>query len=47
MRRIKRLLLGNIRSKYKTVIRNHKVKFKLVAMKVIAVKGEKNAAERG
>jgi len=42
MRKIKKLLLGNLRNKYKTVIRNHEVKFKLAAMKIVAVKGEKN-----
>lgn len=42
MRRIKKFLLGNLRGKYKTVIRNHKVKFKLAAMKIVGVKENKN-----
>jgi hypothetical protein len=42
MRKLKKLLLGNLRNKYKIVIRNYKVKFKLAAMKIVAVKGENN-----
>ena len=42
MRRIKKLLLGRLRHKYKTVICNYKVRFKLAAMKIVAVKGDKD-----
>lgn len=34
MRKIKKLLLGRLRHKYKTVIRNYKIKFRLAGMKL-------------
>lgn len=41
MRKIKRLLLGELRRKYKTTIHNHKIRFNLAAIKLVAVKGKK------